>query len=828
MSEIADVATGAAHLADTPGAQLLAAFRIEPEVIAQGRPIDLHAGPDIILQIILRRGSSGFHLSVNDRLDDAWGIELRRPCLGLTGQEPVEFRLRSGPAGIAVELVGGPTLIFPRLTALPHGLRIAEAPGITGQIAPRPDLPAEAAPPPVKHDAESAPAASPEEFGPAAQPILAFARLLHLPSPEPVLEALTQLGLAVPADLAGEPNLALCRCLAASFDGLIEFGDLWFINDAQLRCRLASPILDGSGIPATLTCLQPDLAEGRLLPVAQQILSTDGITFVDLNLANAFAPVLIAIHEADGRLLGCSLLPFPSLCRGGAHAAELAMLSEAPNQLANLRAASDGLLRDALGWGAAPPGPSVARLEVDMTGAIGAERIFAEGFKTWLAAIPALRAVPLRLEAVQPAEVRAFLQDALRPMHEPAGAAMRIAARESAGHLALRLPADALPSLSAIFSRRLRAVAPGEAAGGAHAVADAVTGRPGWAVSFPPMGAMLAELQPRQAAPWAPCLIPLDADASGPTAPSAEVPLAIRFLDPPRTDDALLLRPVAPDAPGGLLRRDLSVAERQGISISVILPAHLDPAAVQDFLDGLRLQTLADAVDVILLGRAADAARNARLGAVLASHFPGRFQIIDPGAAGPSASLNLAAAAAKGHRLLIVNEPVILHDARALEVLATLLLEERAASAGCVMLREVVQRKGRALAFRAGGLFPSHISCLSVPRLIVTEPDVQAALPLATYPVLGHSFRLVMLRASAWAALGGLDAERFPADNADLDFAVRALRAGHCHLCTSVVTAGSVLPPQEREALDPLGTAFIEMPAWEAIARSVTILRALA
>jgi len=58
-------------------------------------------------------------------------------------------------------------------------------------------------------------------------------------------------------------------------------------------------------------------------------------------------------------------------------------------------------------------------------------------------------------------------------------------AREGAGRVMLVLPPNALPTLSALFSRTLTIPSDSVLLQGTTLVADALTGRPAWALSYP-------------------------------------------------------------------------------------------------------------------------------------------------------------------------------------------------------------------------------------------------------------------------------------------------------------------------------------------------------
>ena len=113
--------------------------------------------------------------------------------------------------------------------------------------------------------------------------------------------------------------------------------------------------------------------------------------------------------------------------------------------------------------------------------------------------------------------------------------------------------------------------------------------------------------------------------------------------------------------------------------------------------------------------------------------------------------------------------------------------EPQVASASCMLLHRPTGSPD--VAFRSAGYFPGTTNFLGGPRVSLTEPDCDDALPLATYPVAANSLDLAMIRAEIFAELDGLDARNFPYSHNDIDFAMRAMRKDLMHLCTTGVSA---------------------------------------
>jgi hypothetical protein len=592
--------------------------------------------------------------------------------------------------------------------------------------------------------------------------------------------------------------------------------DAWFTTDTTLRLRV-EPRGEGAAAKAAgaLRLCQYDIGADKVQVEADIQLASEGPAFVDVSLANPYNALLMLAVRADGAIGGASLLPYPSLCRGGAHHAELWSIGSAGDYLSRLRQVSAGL---ACEWiVAADAAPAIGRLEIDLTGANGNEKIFTAAAKEWLSAVMGLQAMTPRAplsRGVAAAE------------HLHAGCALPAPRRpaRSRGTLSLSLAANSLPTISALVSRRL--APPEGCVVGSFASADFVSGRPGWLVSLPPMGAVLAGLQCGHRPLPYPLLADAAADTASPAPAAVAFPLAVRFDDPPSLREPDFLQPVASDDPRPLLHRTLSAGERRQASVSLLLCDGEDPALVASLVDSLATQTLAGAIDVVFA--MPPAALAGTWETLLESRFPGRVQRAEVRAgARRSERLNAAAKLARGRRLLVAESGVVLHDPRALETLYTMLADGRFATAACVMLREVAFKKGTEVRFFSGGFFPSALSFLGRPQLEFEEAYTAVVLPDATYPVCANSLRLALVDAQAWSDVGGLDAVTFPAHRADLDFGLRTLAAGYGHLCTSLVTASDMRDGTAEEHADVHAAALLPWTRWQQVFDSVTTLRRL-
>lgn len=666
------------------------------------------------------------------------------------------------------------------------------------------------------------------------QSLLAFSKL-HALSAEDVIKLTSTKGNV---DFSDKDLAYIASCGLVTRSNLdkaaVIIADAWFASDFELRCRIESVSDQGvQAWPRVIRCFQFDLSRGELCLNTEISLLGDGPAFINIKLSNPFTPLLFTVTAFEGTLLDMTLLPFPSLCRGGAHYGELSSVGDWSGYMVNLKSVSNSLVEEYIGWFGAPENFAVARLAIDLKGATGAEKIFAAPFKEWLSRVMHIRAVPVDEQLMsQGATVERYLESALSESYLPADedASQRTQARESCGSLILILPADALPTLSALVSRRLRMPENSVAAVGSYVQAHPVTCKPRSVVSFPPMGDWLLTLQPRDEPVCYPVLLRLSEEARvsvGATDGTVQLPLALRYQDAQNERQARLLAPLAPDHPGSGLHRTLTDDERQAAAISILVCMQSGFDAIAAFLESVSEQTLAVAIDAVVIIESAFAAHRPSLTKLLSRLFPERYTIIEVKGANYSAHLNLAARKAKGRYFLVADDTVLLHNSRTLEMLYLMSLESQVATASCVMLRESAWKKGTEVRFHSGGIYPSQLSFQNTPTLVFKEPYTLTAFPNATYPVSGNSFRFILVNASVWSKLDGLDSANFPNYRYDLDFCLRALKAGFIHLCTSAITASDLSDGSAEEHTDIHALNFMTHQRWQDIFSSVTVFREL-
>lgn len=597
-----------------------------------------------------------------------------------------------------------------------------------------------------------------------------------------------------PCDISGRtadlqvPGSCPLLSVASARTGF-EINDIWYVNNYELRVRLDRGGNENPcpGVVRFYTC-DPDRENGFLL-AAEAIVYGDSLDFADIPLANPFLPLLLSVSSTQGDLLSLSLIPFPSLCRGGVHYGELCEVGTEACYLDNLKAVSGSLLEQMLP-GSVESGYSIARVNVDLQGAAGSERIFSPAIREWLAAVMQVRLACSNNATVPQPAVRTYLEESITVPRKALAEDKtgKIEEREKNGDFTLSIPADAVPSLHALAARTLTMPRDTRSVSCPFIVAGKESGQPLWSVSLPKMDSVLQELQPAGACISYPVLEQLPDRNNGTTAGSTgDFPFAVRFCETGIVNNAELLMHEPPDVPGPLLRLTGGKRKAAAEEITVLLPVTrgADGSAVA-FLESLQNQTIANRVKIVITGNSS-ADGKAMMEEVLKPAFPDRYVLIDADTElNTCAGINLAAGRAEGGYYLVASESIILHDPRTLETLYMMAGRDSVASAGCMLVKEEGGKNRDAVVFHSGGIFPGYPLTGGSGY---SEPCCYPVFPFATYPVAGNSSALFMVKSAIWHKLGGFDEANYPDTCFDIDYGLRAVAQGYYHLCTSAVSA---------------------------------------
>lgn len=524
-----------------------------------------------------------------------------------------------------------------------------------------------------------------------------------------------------------------------SLDTGADILDLWFAGgfDLRLRCYVRQTVV--------LRCYQHDLDDfGAVKMVSEALLLGASMAIVEARVLNPFLPLLITLSAPDCGLLSTTLLPFPSLVRGGRHAGEVCAVADGEHHLDTLRRLSKKILGNLL----SDEQPLLAQLCVNLSHATGAEPLFATHFRQWLAAVMGIVMQPVLETLPVHAGRRGFLQGSLH-INLPAefsGLALQ-EQRAAANKATLTLPADGLPSLHVLTAR---ATQKGEIQQrvGSFIACENKTGTPRQLIVVPDSVEDLTMYHPITQPVW-PVLTGAAPRNRG------LFPLALRFCDAPPAADPRMVLPLGAKTLAPLLQ-----AARQVKGRIAILLSHGDASG---FLASLSRQTVAGELDIL---------------------------------PNPGSGMNSSDVAVPTDTsfILVADSSVILYDPHTLEVLRLLAAGEDVASAGCTLTGESIVKKKPVMTFMDGGLqavIPSHLTEISMR----SQFDVRSVLPFATFPTVANSSKFFMVRAEVWRQLGS-----FALDRAE-GYALRAIEAGYRHLTTDAVRA-CITQEQEATALN--------------------------
>jgi len=535
--------------------------------------------------------------------------------------------------------------------------------------------------------------------------------------------------------------------------------DGWFVGDSLLRLRF-----ERSAQPVVVRLLQATKG-GRLHLVGEAALVEGEQHLVDALLWNPLEPILIVYADLGGRLSGGGLAAFPSLFRNGLHHAEVAATEIDDDITRRRERLHDTLLRQ---WLANRERDdfAIGRLEIDTLSACGAEHIFSAPVQEWLGRLGVgLR--PTERQSLSDGEDADYLTSISQSAPEVSRSAEGV----------LVLAADSLPTLQALFAARADYRRGGT---GALLLSDAA-GAPRWSVSFPLSAAGLSDLQPVAA----PLIMPTLRLSSAPNTAAARLgPLAVRTASISRLTDARSIYPVAPDSNEPVLYRTLSDRRKAKARVVALVDCQRGGAAL---VEALARQTMAAALRIVIVcgvGQMLDAATQEALKRL----FPDSHQVV--GVQGRTFGARMRAAVqavsvGRNDTLLFCCTDINPHDPRTLETLYILTTEKNVATAGCAHVREGSFRDGRRVENQSAGIFPQRIALDACPSLTFAEMQTAEALPPATYPVAGNTMKFALTTMKVWDKLGGFDPKL--GDDSELDFCLRALKAGYTHLCTSSV-----------------------------------------
>lgn len=598
-------------------------------------------------------------------------------------------------------------------------------------------------------------------------------------------------------------------CLSRAGLGIDLLADVWLAGESLMRIRMDRTAIAGAGAVRAYQFS----SSGTVACCGEGALAGTSADTIDVKIDGQMLGLLLVFSDDDATVRHVALLPFPSLVRGGLHYSELACIEGPPGYVRSLADYSHSLALEFYGWPQGPARNSIGRIAVDLRGATGIEPIFRQDVAEALTVQYGIAAHPVG------GRQDGAMSDLAQRLNGKV--ASEVTAVRAAQGATLELPADCLPSLYSLVSRRIgtRVVAT------SYCVADAATLKPATLVCLPVPSEPMARLDH----PDLPAQFPLLVDQVGDEVPDGGViaaPLAVRFLNPLSWQvDALL--PVSPDQmlPLALVPAAADIAEANAAPlITAIIDLPAGAAAPDQLITSLSLQGLAGQLEVIL----ACSEESEQLASVSAGDgttpFAGLLRQSVSNGASQAGRLNEAASLAQGRYLLFLDPEVLLIDPRTLSALVAIAMQPGVGSAACAI---VTERDGTDARVHSAGYFPTRMSLYSGPVFEVSRFDVARALPAATYPVVANQLKCCMVPVHVWASLNGLDATRFPATRFDLDLGYRAGQANLIHYCTTLVRAASANEEFNADFPDAIAHRSLRVANWQALLERVTVMREL-
>jgi len=584
----------------------------------------------------------------------------------------------------------------------------------------------------------------------------------------PALDAYSKLlNLGPRNGVEGTTGPVSCGALAFQA-GASRIENAWFAGPNRLRLMFAGgtetvPASSGWAVrayqgecanPASLRMLGPGIELPPIGPVIH-----------DIDLLHPLMPLLLELSDAEGTTRAFTLLPFPSLLRGGLHSAELKALQTEPNPIGDFWALSDALLKEALGregW----PERSVGAVSIHAKAAKEEGRLWPPSMQEWLDCVFGIA---------------------------PPDSAGGKRSRSKHARLQLALPPDFVPTISALVSRRLGNLA-GAVTAGSYLVSDADDFRPRWSIGVP------ADAQAGNAIPTL-----RRPDATAGCAPSedlAPMPLAIALRSPT----------AQPSVESGSVPATKRRTTNSG-GVSLLVDAS-DAALAERTIEAV-LTWAGGEVELFVRVARDDAEIRSALERMAGTSVPA------------SADLREIAMNASHETVLTISDRADPGDGTSLRAILDLLQrDETTGSASCALLAEKIIKKDVVLQPASGGLFPTGVSFASGPRLAFGEPDALQALPELDYPVVANTLLFTAWRRRALAELPAVPGTGW-ANTQDVRLGLDLMRMGYRNWCTTRSAVRLLGPYVPRDGIDPVGPGYLQPEGWEDILRRVTVVREL-
>lgn len=631
--------------------------------------------------------------------DRAWYLE-RYPDVAGGSMDPLQHFVRfgwkelrdPGPDFSASRyLRENPDVAQAGLNPVLHFIEFGQAEGRSSRKSKLSNKPAETLP-------VFAPAAPVYVPAPSATPLRALA---PVPATAPLPASFDAVAAACAADAGSAAALArfqqLCGIAAydaaswedAFSDGNYSPADAWFVNGTLLRMRWN---VQDEPRQVVVCQFDPATRTGALLATTDGGDGGSGGDLLDVTLLSAYHPLLVAEFAPSGVLLHAFAVAFPSLFRNGPHHADfLSEIARPSRGRADHPLAHSAWLADSLAAIRDGALPAVARIAVELEGAIGTGPLFDPAMRGWLRDIFDILIEPAQqakrgdgAEGGEGAEIVAFLQAGERYLTGIVG--QEGTPRPGGGTLFIH--GDAMPSVSILCATMDReGMSEGKPEGDVCvALSEAFVRRdpsqPSFAFMQPPsmLRGPCTATTPHLRAPHfrGPRL-------KGSFAPRKPLPAAA--ISPDRGSqvrDAEILFPVS---------SIVALTSFRPSALRMIVP--VDGAGEHDLdrsLEALAMQDCASAIRLVLLGDPGEGSL-------------GRARRMFDGRVDQARDLRDALADGSEEFCGILSPGIVPHDGRTLSLLADM-VTDGAASASCPLVSSSRLGKSWSVKVAANGLFP--------------------------------------------------------------------------------------------------------------------------
>jgi len=578
----------------------------------------------------------------------------------------------------------------------------------------------------------------------------------------------------------------------------VSLCDVWSVNDFGLRLRLqinAAP----RRAAFVMRLFQCD-EQGTLALCGEAAFQQAGPGIMAVALADPFRPVLLVLTEGDGEFLDSALIAFPSACRNGLHHGELVAAFPDVDTMAGLRSYSIDLLEGVPTSAGSNTEYAISEIEVNLRNANGGEPIFGAALGRWLRHDLGLGISMVADPAAVP-QVHASLAAA------GAGPAAGTA-RGASGTLVI--PADAVPSLRILFAGRTSVKT---ALATCLVDVERDTRRARYELRMP---ANIPEMDILRPVSFA--ILPhvqARTDGAAHLMSSADAPLlAVRFIGAAKSDSRALF-PVSADLP-------LAGADANALSarqLSVVINCHGDRASVSATLHSLSRQTGGFNLDCILVGNEMAFLDGAPV-PDSAQPIPLRELVLPD--ASSAARIAEGIRIARAERILLLDDDIVLHDARTIAVLWSLCDVTGVGSTGCTLVQERTTSKEQISYSRSAGYFPQRAggvaSHLSFAQIDVSDVALPAVLAVAALPL-----KCLMIDKSLWCEQVG-DVE---GQASAIDLGLGLIRAGYRNICTAIVAATDTGSLRAGSISDPDAPHVVGIDEVDALLAKVSVFRRL-